>query len=87
MWQQISTASQKLGGTAAGALYGGHPSTSGGQYSAGSVTVNVNVGGAGSSVNLTTAQISQITAQVQAALLKQAKRNRKTNVTLPGKGA
>ena len=87
LWQQISTASQKLGGTAAGALYGGHPSTSGGQYSAGSVTVNVNVGGAGSSVNLTTAQISQITAQVQAALLKQAKRNRKTNLTLPGKGA
>ena len=40
LWQQISTASQKLGGTAAGALYGGHPSTSGGQYSAGTVNVN-----------------------------------------------
>ena len=87
LWQQIKTASQRLGGAAAGALYGGHPSTSGGSFAAGAVTVNVNVGGAGSSGNLTAAQIKQITAQVQAALLKQAKRNRSTGVALPGKNA
>ena len=86
LWQQIQAASARLGGAAAGALYGGHPTTSGGQYSAGAVTVNVNVGGLARG-NLTTAQINQITAKVQAALLKQAKRNRQTGVALPGKNA
>ena len=43
-------------------------------------------GGAGGGVHLSTAQVKQVTAQVQAALLKQAKTNRRTGVSLPGYG-
>ena len=43
--------------------------------------------GSGGNLNLTTAQINDITKEVQAALLKQAKRNRKTNLTINGKSA
>ena len=83
LWSQITAASTKLGGTAAGAVYGGHLSTTGGQVSIGGITINVSAGGgAAGNVSLTTAQINQITAQVQAALLKQAKRNRQTGTTL-----
>ena len=59
-----------------------------GQFSAGGVTININVpAGAGGGVALTTAQINSITAQVQAALLKQAKRNRTTGIALHNKQA
>jgi hypothetical protein len=37
-------------------------------------------------VHLSTAQIKQVTAQVQSSLLKQAKTNRRTGTTLPGYG-
>ena len=88
LWNQINAASQKLGGSASQAMYGQHLGPSGGAYSGGAINVNVNVGGGASSgVSLTTAQINQITAQVQAALLKQAKRNRQTGTSLPGKKA
>jgi len=45
------------------------------------------LGAPGGSLSLTTAQIRQITAEIQAALLKQARRNNKTGLQLRGKGA
>jgi hypothetical protein len=60
------------------------------------VTIHVNValssggGGGGGRFGdppLTPKVVNQITAQVQAALLKQAKTNRRTGITLPGYGS
>jgi hypothetical protein len=44
-------------------------------------------GGSGGGVDLSAAQIKGITSKVQAALLQQAKRNRRTGITLPGYGS
>ena len=88
LWKQIGTASHALGAQAAMSAYGQHLSPT---LQSGTITnVNINVsvpGGASGDLNLTTAQISEITAKVQAALLKQAKRNRQTGVALRGKSA
>ena len=43
-------------------------------------------GGGGGGGVLSPSQIKQVTAQVQATLLKQAKTNRRTGLSLPGYG-
>ena len=54
-----------------------------------SVTISVNVtsGGSASGPQLSKTQINQVTKQVQANLLQQAQRNRRTGLTLPGYGS
>jgi hypothetical protein len=89
LWAQIGKASNALGAQAAMSKYGGHLSDdlkhAGGSQS--HVSISVNVGSGSGGLDLTQAQIKSIVAQVQAALLKQAKRNPKTGLQLKGKGA
>ena len=80
LWAQLGHATKGLGNQAELAQYGGLKASSA------NVTININAG-SGGAAGLTTAQIKQIVAQVQAALLKQAKRNPKTGIQLAGKGA
>ena len=90
LWKDIQKASKGLGAQAAMAQYGGQLSQDlkHGQVSIGGVTINVSVGGGkGGTLELTREQIAQIVAQVQAALLKQAKKNNKTGIKAHGKGA
>jgi len=82
LWAQLGHATKGLGNQAELAQYGGLKASSA------NVTININAGSGGAAgLNLTAAQIKQIVAQVQAALLKQAKRNPKTGIQLAGKGA
>jgi len=91
LWNSINGAARGLGIMAANLQYGGHPSTTtlGGQFAgAGGTIVNVNIGGGISGdLQLSSKQLNQLTSQVQAALLKQAKKNRRTGVQLAGYGA
>ena len=82
LWGQLGHATKGLGNQAELAQYGGLKASNTNV----SITVNAGSGGA-ASLNLTPAQIKQIVAQVQAALLKQAKRNNKTGIRQAGKGA
>jgi hypothetical protein len=88
LWGQLGHATKGLGAQAAMAQYGGHlsPDLKHGSVSIGGINININAGG-GATLALTPAQIKQIVAQVQAALLKQAKRNNKTGLQLATKGA
>jgi hypothetical protein len=88
LWAQIGKASNALGAQAAMAQYGGHLSPD--LKSAGATVnhVTINVGGSGSGgLNLSAADIKKLVEAVQAALLKQARRNQKTGLQLSGKGA
>lgn len=70
------------------AQYGGvlAPNLKSGSFSSTNVNISINAGG-GATLVLSDAQIKAVVAKVQAALLKQAKRNNKTGVQLSGKGA
>ena len=82
VWGQLGKATKGLGNQAELAQYGGLKASNT------NVSININAGAGGAAgLNLTQAQIKQIVAQVQAALLKQAKRNNKTGIQLAGKGA
>ena len=90
LWKQIGSASHALGSQAAMSVYGQTiaPNLKSGNVTSNNISISVNVpAGSGANLALTTAQIKQITAEVQAALLKQAKRNRTTGVALAGKKA
>ena len=90
LWAQIGTASKGLGAQAAMSMYGGiiSPNLKSATVTNNNISVNVSVpGGSGGNLNLTTAQINALTAQIQAKLLQQAKRNNKTGIKLPGKGS
>jgi hypothetical protein len=89
LWAQLGKASNALGAQAAMSKYGGHLSDDLKHASASQshVTININAGSGSGGLNLTQADIKKIVAQVQAALLKQAKRNPKTGLQLQGKGA
>lgn len=90
LWSQIQKASKKLGAQAAMGQYGGHvgDDLKSASQSAKGINININLSkGSGDSLDLTAAQISAIVAKVQAALLKQGKRNTKTGIKLPVKGA
>ena len=88
LWSQLGGAAKGLGAQAAMAQYGGHlsPDLKSGSVSIGGISISINAGG-GATLVLTDAQIKQVVAKVQAALLKQAKRNSKTGLQLSGKGA
>ena len=91
LWSQLGGATKGLGAQAAMAQYGGMlaPNLRSGTFvGQGGTSININVNaGQGGTLNLTDAQIKALVAKIQAALLKQAKRNNKTGIQLSGKGA
>jgi hypothetical protein len=90
LWAQLGQASKGLGAQAAMAQYG---TVAPNLRSAGVVNNNVSIsvsmgGGQGGDLStLTAKQMKTLVEQIQAALLKQAHRNRKTGVAVKGKGA
>lgn len=88
---QIGKLSRAIGAQAAMAQYGGHLSPdlrNATVVGKGGVAVNISVNaGKSGSLDLTKEQIAAIVAQVQAALLKQAKRNTRTGIKLPVKSS
>lgn len=90
LWSQIGKASNSLGAQSAMSMYGGTiaPNLKSGSVTSNNISINISApGGAGGDVSLTTTQVNEIVREVQAALLKQAKRNRKTNLSINGKSA
>jgi hypothetical protein len=90
VWNQIGQQSKALGAQAAMAQYGGFmaPNLKSGEFTSNNITINVNAPGGGSAnLPLTQNQINAIVRMVQAALLKQAKRNPQTGLKLRGKGS
>jgi len=91
LWSQIGGVSGKIGSQAAMAQYGGMlaPNLRSGTFvGSGGVNISINVNaGQGGTLSLSEGQIKTLVAKVQAALLKQAKRNNKTGLQLGGKGA
>jgi hypothetical protein len=90
LYASIQHLSKGIGAQAAGALYGGTlaPNLKSGTFVTNNVSVSVSAGsGSGDLSGLSASQLKQLVALIQAALLKQAKRNRKTGVVLHGKEA
>lgn len=89
LWAQIGKASNALGAQAAMSKYGGYLSgdLKHATASQSHVTININAGSGSGGLNLSPADIKKIVAEVQAKLLQQAHRNRKTGVKLQGKNA
>lgn len=88
LWGQLGHATKGLGAQAAMAQYGGtlSPNLQHAGVSIGGISISINAGG-GATLSLSDAQIKAVVAKVQAALLKQARRNNKTGLQLPTKGA
>jgi hypothetical protein len=88
LWSQIGSSSNKLGAQAAMSEYGGiiSPNLKSATVTSNSISININAG-SGATLSLSTAQIKALTEEIQAALLKQAKRNPKTGLKLTGKGS
>lgn len=89
-YAQITKQANKLGIKAAELQYGGHLSDNlrSGTVSSHGININVNLNkGATGDLELTPQQVAAIVAKVQAALLKQAKKNNKTGVKAHGKSA
>lgn len=86
----ISKMASKLGAQAAVGQFGGTlaPNLKSGTFVNNNISINIGGGkGGGGLGDLTPKELSQLVQLVQQALLKQAKRNRKTGVQLPGKKA
>lgn len=88
LWAQIGTASNKLGAQSAMSEYGGiiSPNLKSASVTSNNISISINAG-SGATLSLSTSQIKALVEQVQAALLKQAKRNPKTGLKLTGKGS
>ena len=88
LYKQIGHSANIIGAQGAMAQYGGMlaPNLKSGTFTSNNVSINISAGG-GATLALSEAQIKQLVAKVQAALLKQAKRNPKTGLQLGGKGA
>lgn len=90
LYSQIQKMSKGIAAQGAQSIYGGKlsPDLKSGTFINNNVSISVSVGGGGGDLSsLTTKQLSELVAKIQAALLKQAKRNRKTGITLPNKKA
>lgn len=92
LWASIQKASKALGAQAAMAQYGGKvsPNLKSGTFITNnnvSVSVSLSAGSGGDLGSLSTKELNHLVALIQAALLKQAKRNRKTGIALPPKTA
>lgn len=88
LWAQIGTASKALGAQSAMSQYGGKlsPDLTSGTFVSNNVSISVSAEN-NDTLNLTAAQITSLTEQIQAKLLQQAKRNPKTGLKLTGKGS
>lgn len=89
-YAQINKMANKLGIKAAELQYGGHLSDNlrSGTVSSHGININVSLNkGVSGDLELTPEQVAAIVAKVQAALLKQAKKNNKTGIKAHGKGA
>jgi hypothetical protein len=88
VWGQIGHSANAIGAQAAMAQYGNYlaPNLRSASVTQNHVSISINAG-TGATLSLSDAQIKQVVARVQAALLKQAKRNSKTGLQLSGKGA
>jgi hypothetical protein len=80
LWAQLGHATKGLGNQAELAQYGGLRATQN------HVTININAKG-GTTLDLSPAQLKQLVEEIQAQLLKQARRNNKTGIKASGKGA
>lgn len=91
LYSQIQKMSKGIAGQGASAIYGGHLNSDlkSGTFVNNNVSIHISMGGSGGGDlgDLSTKQLNQLVAKIQAALLKQAKRNRKTGIALPKKGA
>lgn len=91
LWNQINKASKKLGAQAAMGQYGGTvaPNLKSGTFVNNNVSISVSVGGGGKGdlADLSQKDLNALIQKIQTALLKQAKRNRKTGIQQKGKGA
>ena len=91
LYAQIQHLSKGIGAQAAGAVYGGTiaPNMRSGTIVNNNVSVSISMGagGGGDLASLSPKQLKGLMEQVQRELLKQAHRNRKTNIALKGKGA
>ena len=88
LYKQIGHSANIIGAQGAMAQFGGFlaPNLKSGSFTSNNVSINISAGN-GATLALTDAQIKQLVAKIQAALLKQAKRNPKTGIQLAGKGA
>lgn len=91
LYASIQKMSRGIGAQAAGAIFGGTlaPNLKSGTFVNNNVSISVNLSGGkgGGDLQLTNAQINQLVSLIQKKLLQQAKRNPKTGLKLPGKGA
>jgi len=91
LWSQIQKASKGLGAQAAMGQYGGTlaPNLKSGTFVNNNVSIHISMsgGGKGDLADLSTKELNALVAKIQAALLKQAKRNRKTGIRQTGKTA
>lgn len=91
LWRQINTAANKLGAVGAGAIFGGTlaPNLRSGTFISNNVSINISMGkGAGGDLgSLSASDLKKLVSLIEAKLLEQAKRNRKTGVQLKGYGA
>lgn len=90
LYSQIQKMSKGIGAQAAGSIFGGTlaPNLKSGTFVNNNVSISISMGGgSGDLGDLSSKQLNQLVAKIQAALLKQAKRNRKTGIALPQKTA
>jgi hypothetical protein len=91
LYGAITKAANVFGAKAAGAAYGGvlAPNLKSGTFTTNNVTVSVNMGSGSGSGNLalSNAQMKQLIAEIEAKILQQSKRNRKSGLTQKGYGS
>ena len=89
IWAQIQKASKGLGAQAAMAQFGGTlaPNLKSGTFINNNVSISVSAGGSGGLAGMSEKDLRALIQKIQAALLKQAKRNNKTGVKAHGKNA
>lgn len=87
LYSAINKAATAFGRAAAGAKYGGEVNAKSATITANHVTVNVTLGGGASgNLALSNTQVKQLVAEIERAILKQSKKNRKGGMALPGYG-
>ena len=87
LWSQLGAATKGLGGQAAASQFSGlNPNLRSATVNQNHVSITVNAGQGGLG-GMSAADIKKLVAEIEAELLKQARRNSKTGLKLSGKGA
>jgi hypothetical protein len=87
LWAQLGTAAKGLGAQAAMSQYGGYVAPNLRSETVNQNHVSITINSRGGGWNPTQAEIKKLTEEIQAALLKQARRNNRTGLQAQGKGA